>query len=120
MLAEPAEGPGDLGDVRRHYETGAPVRHDLERPARVGRGEDRLLREECLEGDHAVVLVHGRVVDGETTRVQIGELGLADATREPRAAVQASLPGETLEPFAVRPLAGDHDLERAVAGRGLD
>ena len=88
VLAQPAERPGDLLRVRRDDEPGRAVRDDLERAARVGRREHGLLREEGLERHHPVVLVDGRVVDGEAARVQVGELGLGDPAREPCAPVR--------------------------------
>ena len=96
------------------------VGDDLERPACVRRREDGLLREERLERNHPVVLVHGRVVDGEAARVEVGELGLGHAAREPRAPVQAAVVREPLEPLAVRPVPRDDHLETRVARGGLE
>jgi hypothetical protein len=79
MLAEEADGPGDRVGARLDDEAGAPVGDDVERAAGIGRGHDRLLREERLVRNHPVVLVDRRVVDGEAACVQVGELGLADA-----------------------------------------
>ena len=65
MLAE----PGDPAAARRlagaRTSPVAPVGHDLERPAGVGRRQDGLLGEERLVGHHPEVLVDRRVVDGE-------------------------------------------------------
>ena len=97
--------------------TTSPVRavvDDLERPAGVGRRDDRLLGEERLVRDHPEVLVDGRVVDGEAARVEVGELVVADAAGERGAAVEAALARERLEPLAVGPVARDHDAQRRV------
>ena len=106
--------------VGRDDEPGGAVRDDLERPAGVGRREDRFLGEERLERNHPVVLVDRRVVDGEATRVEIGELGFGHAAREARAPVQPAIARELLEPLSIRPVAGDDDLEARVARSRLE
>src|SRR5581483_9114796 len=95
-------------------EPGLAVAHDLERAARVVRGDDGLAGEECLVGNHAEVLVDRRVVDGEAARIEIDELVVVYPARKANLPVGAG--GELLEPSAVGAFAGDHD---AKAGRAL-
>ena len=118
VIPQPGAGFGDGERSRLADEAGATVVHDLERPARVGGRDDRLLGEERLEGHHAEVLVHGRVVDGEAARVEIGELGVADAAGERHAAVEPLLRGQLLEPGAVGAVTGDHDRAASSLRRG--
>ena len=82
---------------------------DVQRPARIARRHDRLLRHERLVRNHPVVLVDGRVVDAAAARIEIGELGLGHATGEGRAPVESALVREPLEPLAVRPVTRDDD-----------
>src|SRR5581483_12089991 len=105
MLAQPCARARDVLDRRRDDETRLQVAHDVERTAGIRRRDYRLLREEGLVRHESVVLVHGRVVDTEAARVQIGELAVVDAPGEGRAPVEAALARDPLEPLAVGPVA---------------
>ena len=120
VLAQPGAGLRDGGGRGSQTRPGAAVGDDLERAARVGRRDDRLLGQERLVRDHPEVLVDGRVVDGEAARVEVGELLLVDAAGERRAAVEAVPLGELLEPLAVGPVADDHAAQRRVGGERLE
>ena len=101
----------------------SPVRRSVTTssgPAGVGGRDDGLLGEKRLEGHHAEVLVHGRVVDGEAASVEVGQLGLVDAAGERHAPVEALPRRQLLEPSAVGPVAGDHAAQRRVGGERLE
>ena len=108
----------ELGRLGRDDDARLAVADDLERTARVDGRHDRLRREERLVGDHAEVLVDGRVVHGEAARVEVGERVAVDAAGELDLAVQSG--GEPLEPRAVRAVADDHDLQRRLGLRRVD
>ena len=101
-------------------QAGAAILHDLERPARVGRRHDRLLREERLVWHEAEVLVDRRVVDGEAARVEVGQLVVRDAAREDGTAVEPVTARELLQPVAVGSLTGDHRAKRRLDGERLE
>ena len=93
---------------------------DLERAAGVRRRDDRLLGEKRLVGNHAEVLVHRRVVDGEAACVEPRELFLVDAPGEACAPVEAVLAGDVLEPLAVWTVADDHAVQRRVGRKRVE
>ena len=95
----------------------SPVRPVLDGhgdPPRVRGRDDRLLGAVGLVGDHPVVLVDGRVVDGEAGRVELGQLVVADAAGEGGAAVEPALARDRLESLAVGAVACDHDAQRRI------
>ena len=106
MGAQPRASARDVVAIRCDDEAGLVVAHDVERPACVHGRHDRLLGEERLERDEAVVLVERRVVDAETACVQICELVVGDASRERRAPVEPTVASDFLEAFPIRAVAG--------------
>src|SRR5207247_640270 len=65
VLAQPAARARELVDRRSDDKARLAVAHDVERAAGVDGCDHRLLREERLVWDEAVVLVDRRVVDAE-------------------------------------------------------
>ena len=114
IRGEPVDGGRERFRSGLGHKSVDAVFDELERPAGVGRGDDRLPREKRLERDVAVVLVERAVDHGERTSIEVDERLFVE---RPAKSIRSDTPsdcGERLGVPALRSVAHHHQTYRPI------